>query len=44
MHPYFRDEDMAQAIFKTAAPDKPRIYMQGDHTHAEILAIIEELK
>ena len=38
------DEEMARAIFKHAAPDEPRIYLQGDHTHAEILAIIEALK
>ena len=38
------DEEMARAIFKHAAPDEPRIYLQGDHTYAEILAIIEALK
>ena len=42
--PYFLDEDFAQAIFETAAPDNPLIYMQGGHTHVEILAIIEALK
>jgi hypothetical protein len=43
-NPHFLDEDMAQAIFETAAPDKPLIYMQGGHTLAETLAIIEALK
>jgi hypothetical protein len=38
------DEELAQAVFKHAAPDEPRIYMQGGYGHAEILAIIEALK
>ena len=38
------DEEMARAIFKHAAPDEPRIYLQGDHTYAEILAIIKAVK
>ena len=38
------DEELARAIFKHKGPDEPRIYLQGDHTHAEILAIIEALK
>jgi hypothetical protein len=37
------DEEMARAVFEYAAPDEPRVYMQGDYTHAEILAIIEAL-
>jgi len=40
------DEAMAQAIFEYASPSEcpPRVYMQGGHTLAEILAIIEALK
>jgi len=38
------DEEMARAIFKHAGPEEPRIYLQGDHTYAEILAIIEAVK
>jgi hypothetical protein len=38
------DEEMARAIFKHAAPNEPRIYLQGDYTYGEILAIIEALK
>ena len=44
--PELFNEEMARAIFKYAAPTgyPPRVYMQGDHTRAEILAIIEALK
>jgi hypothetical protein len=38
------DEEMARAIFKHAAPDEPRIYLQGGYTYAEILSIIEAVK
>ena len=38
------DEEMARAIFKHAAPDEPRMYMQSGYGHAEILAIIEAVK
>ena len=38
------DEEMARAIFKHAGPEEPRIYLQGDHTYEQILAIIEALK
>jgi hypothetical protein len=42
--PELLDEELAQAVFNHAAPDEPRIYVQGDYTYAEILAIIEALK
>ena len=38
------DEEMARAIFKHKAPDEPSIYLQGNHTYGQILAIIGALK
>jgi hypothetical protein len=38
------DEELARAVFKFAAPDEPRVYIEGDCTHADFLAIIEALK
>jgi hypothetical protein len=38
------EEETARAIFEYAAPDERLIYVQGDLTHTERIAILEALK